>query len=82
MKDEMIKELGKSTMDKLDEELDVNSSLQNVSHCEPEDEDTTVYLFEELEESKIYSIFKGVVLCFIASYVGYIIFDSIKNSCG
>ena len=33
MKDEMIKELGKSTMDKLDKELEVNSSLQNVSNC-------------------------------------------------
>ena len=35
MKDEMIKELGKSTMDKLDKELDVNSSLQNVRRSYP-----------------------------------------------
>ena len=44
MKDEMIKELGKNTMDKLDKELEVNSSLQNVSHCDTDDEDTTTYI--------------------------------------
>ena len=31
MKDEMIKELGEITMDKLDKEVYVNSSLKNVS---------------------------------------------------